>query len=130
MQAALSTQSIGLAGSRLTARRSTRVQAARGAVRVQAANTGYQWLNKEPLALMAGFLGWFAPSNIAVPALGNQSLFGAFTKSIGAELSHFPVGPALTDDFWLLMTTWHVGLFLCLFLGQIGVQARKQGYFN
>lgn len=55
----------------------------------------------------------FAPSNIAVPALGNQSLFGAFTKSIGAELSHFPVGPALTDDFWLLMTTWHVGLFLC-----------------
>jgi hypothetical protein len=27
------------------------------------------------------------------------------------------------------MTTWHVGLFVCLFLGQIGVQARKQNYF-
>ena len=43
----------------------------------------------------------FAPTNIAVPAFGNQSLFGAFTKSIGEELAHFPTGPALTDDFWL-----------------------------
>jgi hypothetical protein len=25
---------------------------------------------------------------------------------------------------------WHVGLFLAMFLGQIGVQARKQGYFD
>ncbi|EFN53760.1 hypothetical protein CHLNCDRAFT_14460, partial [Chlorella variabilis] len=84
------------------------------------------WLNKDPVAFMAGFLGWFAPSNIAVPAFGNQSLFGAFTKSIGEELAHFPTGPALTDDFWLLMVTWHMGLFACLFWGQIGVQARKQ----
>lgn len=56
----------------------------------QAASSGYQWLNKDPVAFMAGFLGWFAPSNIAVPAFGNQSLFGAFTKSIGEELAHFP----------------------------------------
>jgi hypothetical protein len=25
--------------------------------------------------------------------------------------------------------TWHLGLFLALTLGQIGVQGRKQGYF-
>ena len=44
---------------------------------------------------MAGFLGWFAPSNIGVPAFGGQSLFGAFTKSIGEQLAHFPtVGAA------------------------------------
>ena len=42
------------------------------------------------LQLLAGFLGWFAPSNIAVPALGGQSLFGAFSSSIGNELAHFP----------------------------------------
>ena len=35
-------------------------------------------------------MGWFAPSNIAVPALGGQSLFGAFSSSIGNELAHFP----------------------------------------
>jgi hypothetical protein len=43
------------------------------------------------LIRLCSFLGWFAPSNIAVPAFGNQSLFGAFTKSIGEELAHFPV---------------------------------------
>ncbi|PSC67374.1 photosystem I subunit O [Micractinium conductrix] len=131
MQSAM-TQSRGLAGSRLAARsaRTTRVQSARAGVRVMAAGSNYQWLNKEPLALIAGFLGWFAPSNIAVPAFGGQSLFGAFTQSIGEELAHFPTGPALTDSFWILMVTWHMGLFACLFWGQIGVQARKQGYFN
>ena len=30
----------------------------------------------------------------------------------------FSQGPALTDDFWLLMVTWHVGLFVALTLGQ------------
>ncbi|KAL4430381.1 hypothetical protein ABPG77_002187 [Micractinium sp. CCAP 211/92] len=159
MQSMTATRS-GLAGSALVARtRSTRVQA-RSGVRVMAAQ-GYQWLNKEPIAIMAGFLGWFAPSNIQVPAFGGQSLFGAFTKSIGEELAHFPTvrmacsgmdvdsgfalasvqcagtasmqrprGPALTSDFWILMVTWHIGLFACLFWGQIGVQARKQGYFD
>lgn len=73
---------------------------------------------------------WFAPSNIGVPALGGKSLFGLFSESIGQELSHFPVGPALTDNFWLYLVTWHVGLFLTLFLGQIGVRGRAQGYFD
>ena len=43
---------------------------------------------------------WVIPSNIPVAALGGQSLFGAFTQSIGKELSHFPTGPALGDKFW------------------------------
>lgn len=65
-----------------------------------------------------------------MPALGGKSLFGLFSESIGQELSHFPVGPALTDNFWLYLVTWHVGLFLTLFLGQIGVRGRAQGYFD
>jgi photosystem I protein PsaO len=43
---------------------------------------------------------WFAPSNIGVPALGGSSLFGKFSESIGANLAHFPTGPALDDPFW------------------------------
>lgn len=43
---------------------------------------------------------WVIPSNIPTAALGGKSLFGAFTQSIGQELAHFPVGPALTDKFW------------------------------
>ena len=39
---------------------------------MQAAGSSYQWLNKEPVAVLAGFLGWFAPSNIGVPALGGD----------------------------------------------------------
>jgi photosystem I subunit PsaO len=69
------------------------------------------------------------PSNIGVSAFGGKSLFGMFTASIGEELAKFPAGPAVTDQFWLYMITWHVGLFVALTLGQIGVQARKQGYF-
>jgi photosystem I subunit PsaO len=84
---------------------------------LQAASSGYGWLNKDPLVLIAGFLGWFAPSNIAVPAFGNQSLFGAFTKSIGEELAHFPTGPALTDDFWWVAAVgkgvWWLGMADC-----------------
>ena len=44
--------------------------------------------------------------------------------------AHWPTGPAMDDKFWLYMITWHIGLFLAMFLGQIGVQARKQGYFD
>lgn len=100
---------------------------------------------------------WFAPSNIAVSAFDGQSLFGAFTASIGEQLAHFPTGkrtaihavpmclgllsmpldspppppllpagPAVTDKFWLLLVTWHLGLFVTLTLAQIGVQGRKQ----
>ena len=39
-------------------------------------------------------------------------------------------GPAIDSEFWLLMTTWHVGLFLTLLLGQIGWQGKKAGYFK
>jgi photosystem I subunit PsaO len=104
--------------------------ARRTSVRVAASANGYQWLNKEPLALMAGFAGWFLPSNIPVSAFGGKSLFGLFMESISENLAHFPTGPALDDKFWLYMITWHVGLFLTLTLGQIGIQGRKQGYFN
>nr|6ZZX_O Chain O, Photosystem I subunit O [Chlorella ohadii] len=83
---------------------------------------------EEPLSLVAGFLGWFAPSNIKVPAFGNESLFGAFHASMLENLANFPQGPALTDKFWILMITWHLGLFLALTLGNIGQAARKQGY--
>jgi photosystem I protein PsaO len=34
---------------------------------------------------------------------------------------------ALTDKFWLYLLTWHIGLFLTLFLGQIGVQGKGAG---
>jgi photosystem I subunit PsaO len=66
------------------------------------------------------------PSNIGVQTFGGKSLFGAFMESIGSELAHFPVGPALTDNFWLLMITWHVGLFVTLTLAQIGIQVSVQ----
>lgn len=88
------------------------------------------WLPKDPLVIGASIAGWVIPSNIGVPALGGKSLFGAFVASIGQELSHFPTGPALNDNFWIYMITWHLGLFLVLFFGQIGVQARKQGYLD
>mmetsp|Transcript_14658 Transcript_14658/g.44282 ORF Transcript_14658/g.44282 Transcript_14658/m.44282 type:complete len:142 (+) Transcript_14658:84-509(+) len=88
------------------------------------------WLPKDPVVVGASVAGWVLPSNIGVSALGGKSLFGAFVSSIGQELAHFPTGPALDSNFWLYMVTWHVGLFIALFLGQIGVQARKQGYLD
>ena len=81
-----------------------------------------------PVHLSVAFLcRWTLPSMIPVPALGGESLFGQFTASIGEQLAHFPVGPALTDRFWYaiselravsvlrccgspempLVTTWH-----------------------
>jgi len=119
----------GVVGTRVVGGRVPRA-ARRTSVRVAASANGYQWLNKEPLALMAGFAGWFLPSNIPVSAFGGKSLFGLFMESISENLAHFPTGPALDDKFWLYMITWHVGLFLTLTLGQIGIQGRKQGYFN
>lgn len=47
---------------------------------------------------------WTVPSNIPVPALGGESLFGQFLGSIGQELSHFPRGPALDDRFWCALS--------------------------
>eukprot|EP00887_Chlorella_sp_A99_P000121 scaffold16.g121.t1 len=83
----------------------------------------------DPVVFFASFLGWFVPSNIPVPAFGGQSLFSLLHESMLAELSHFPTGPALTDPFWLYLFLWHFGLFLTMNWGQIGVQARKQGYW-
>ncbi|KAG7672332.1 hypothetical protein Ndes2526B_g09163 [Nannochloris sp. 'desiccata'] len=119
----------GFCGARVASRpvRSTRASV-RGPVRVSAAG-GYQWLNKEPLALVIGFAGWFFPSNVGVQTFGGKSLFGAFMESISENLAHFPVGPGVTDKFWLLMITWHVGLFATLTLAQIGINGRKQEYW-
>lgn len=86
-------------------------------------------MKKEPLVLVVGFLGWTIPSAIPVSAFGGQSLFGALNGRIAELLGQFPTGPALSDDFWLLMVTWHVGLFVTLTLGQIGVQGKRQGYW-
>ena len=52
-------------------------------------------------------MGWFAPSNIGVPAFGGQSLFGAFTSSIGTELAHFPtVGGWVGACGWVGTCGW------------------------
>lgn len=59
-----------------------------------------------PPSLSPLLQGWFLPSNIAVPAFGNESLFGLLHSSILEELAHFPTGPALTDPFWLYLITW------------------------
>eukprot|EP00884_Botryococcus_braunii_P017252 jgi/Botrbrau1/420/Bobra.110_2s0070.1 len=119
----------GLGGARLvpTVPRARRTAAS---VQVRAAADGYQWLRKDPLVFVLGFLGWTVPANIPVAAFGGKSLFGLLLESIGQELAKFPTGPALTDPFWLYLVLYHVGLFLALTLAQIGVQARKSGYFG
>lgn len=88
------------------------------------------WLKKDGMVLALGFAGWTIPASIPVSGFGGNSLFFKFTESIGSELAHFPQGPAVTDEFWTLLVLYHVGLFLSLTLAQIGVQGRKQGYFN
>jgi len=50
-------------------------------------------------------------------------------ESIGENLANFPAPPGVTDKFWLLFITWHVGLFTTLTLAQIGINGRKQGYW-
>jgi photosystem I protein PsaO len=60
---------------------------------------------------------------------GGGSLFGAFTSTIGTELAKFPQGPSIDSPFWLQLVVFHVGLFVCMTLAQIGIQGRKQGYF-
>jgi photosystem I subunit PsaO len=101
----------------------------RKAVVVRADADATNWIKKDPTVLMASAAGWFIPSNIGVSAFGGKSLFGLLTASIGENMAHFPVGPALDDKFWLYMVTWHVGLFVTMTLGQIGFQGRKQGYW-
>merc|ERR1712224_979738 len=82
------------------------------------------WLQAKPSVLVLGFLGWTLPSAIPVSGFGGASLFSKFLDSIGRELSHFPSGPTLDSDFWIYFLLYHIGLFLCLLLGQIGYQAR------
>eukprot|EP00877_Chromochloris_zofingiensis_P009535 jgi/Chrzof1/4835/Cz15g01010.t1_PSAO[v5.2] len=128
---ALALRTSGLSGLQTGRKTAARPVSRRTAVTVRAAGQPYQpYLRRDPLVPLAGFLGWTIPSNIPVSAFGGKSLFGLFTASIGQELSHFPVGPALTDDFWLYLIVYHAGLFACIFFGQIGLQARKQGYFE
>ena len=90
----------------------------------------YKWLNKDPLAFALGFLGWTVPAASPSPSFGGGSLFGALTDSISKELAHFPTGPSIDSPFWLQLVAYHLGLFLCLTLAQIGVQSRKQGYYE
>ncbi|KAH7289849.1 hypothetical protein KP509_30G021300 [Ceratopteris richardii] len=85
------------------------------------------WLRTDLTVIGFGFIGWLAPSSI--PAINGQSLTGLFFDSIGPELAHWPTGPALSSPFWLWMVTWHLGLFICLTLGQIGFKGRSDGYF-
>ena len=92
----------GFCGPRVAARPTTTLRASRTPVVKVAAASGYQWLNKNPLALVLGVVGWTLPASIGVPAFGGNSLFGAFTASISSELAHFPTGPALTDELYVL----------------------------
>ncbi|CAK0782737.1 hypothetical protein CVIRNUC_005932 [Coccomyxa viridis] len=122
----------GFLGSRAplaVAVRASRIQNSRQMTVMAGQEYPSNWLNKDPLVLVLGFLGWTVPANIPVPAFGGSSLFGTFTQSIGENLARFPQGPPLQDKFWLLLVTYHVGLFTALLLGQIGVNGRKQGYW-
>ncbi|XP_011004353.1 PREDICTED: photosystem I subunit O-like, partial [Populus euphratica] len=85
------------------------------------------WLRKDLNVIGFGLIGWLAPSSI--PANGGKSLSGLFFESIGTELAHFPTPPPLTSQFWLWLVTWHLGLFICLTLGQIGFKGRADEYF-
>ena len=88
------------------------------------------WLKAEVPVHLLTLFGWTIPSAIAVPALGDKSLFLCLCQSITEELAHFPTGPAIDSPFWLYLLTWHIGLFVTMLLGQIGWQGRKQGYFK
>lgn len=72
---------------------------------------------------------WTAPSSIPVGAFNGNSLFGLLNAQIATELAHFPTGPSIDSPFWIYMTTWHIGLFATMLLGQVGVNGRKQGYW-
>merc|ERR1712113_873102 len=86
------------------------------------------WLKADPTVLVLSFFGWTIPSAIPVSGFGGDSLLTKLTSSISNELAHFPSGP-VDSDIWIYMLLYHIGLFTCMLLGQIGVQARKQGKF-
>ena len=107
---------------------------ARAAVKVAASSDlkfDDDWKKSSVPVHLASLFGWVIPSASPCPAFeNNASLFQVFSDRIGANLANFPQGPAADDKIWLYMLTWHMGLFACMMFGQIGVQARKQGYFN
>merc|ERR1712205_187652 len=97
---------------------------ARAAVKVAASSDlkfDDDWKKSSVPVHLASLFGWVVPSASPCPV---------FSDRIGANLANFPQGPAADDKIWLYMLTWHMGLFACMMFGQIGVQARKQGYFN
>ncbi|CEG01290.1 unnamed product [Ostreococcus tauri] len=108
---------------------------ARFAVKVNAANADLKfdddWKKSNVAVHLASLFGWVIPSASPCPAFpDNASLFKVFSDRISENLAHFPTGPSADDPIWLYMLTWHMGLFACMMFGQIGVQARKQGYFG
>eukprot|EP00898_Chlorokybus_atmophyticus_P008703 jgi/Chlat1/8834/Chrsp91S08169 len=88
------------------------------------------WLRKDSLVPVLATVGWVLPSSIPIYGNTGDSLTGLFFSRIGPLLGQFPAPPAIDDPFWTLGFLWHLGLFACLTLGQIGVQARKEGYFD
>merc|ERR1712130_426877 len=84
------------------------------------------WLRADPTVLVLGFLGWTIPSAIPVSGFGGSSLFVKFLGCIGDELKNFPVGPSIDSELWIYLILYHVGLFLCIMLGQIGIQGQKE----
>merc|ERR1712216_306747 len=107
---------------------------ARAAVKVAASSDlkfDDDWKKSSVPVHLASLFGWVIPSASPCPAFpDNASLFELFSERISANLANFPQGPAADDKIWLYMLTWHMGLFACMMFGQIGVQARKQGYFD
>ena len=89
----------------------------------------YSWLRKDPLVLAIGFLGWTVPAASPSPSFDGGSLFGGLLAETSKGLAQFPTPPSIDSPFWIYLITYHVGLFVCLTLAQIGVQGRKQGYF-
>ncbi|CAN1251952.1 Photosystem I subunit O [Linum perenne] len=60
------------------------------------------WLRRDLNVIGFGLIGWLAPSSI--PAIDGKSLSGLFFESIGTELAHFPTPPALTSQFWVVVS--------------------------
>ena len=59
-----------------------------------------------------GFVGWVIPTlaiKSDIPLYHGESLTGAFASSIGGLLQQFPIGPGVSDPFWLLCFVWHSG---------------------
>ena len=89
-----------------------------------------EWINANDHLLVIGssLAAWTAATS--TPMSNGDTLFNAFHSAMIRELANFPQGPALDNDIWLYMTIWHFGVFVVMTLGTIGVQGRKQGYFN